>query len=486
MNRRHFIMTSGAAALVACSSPRRGMGRTGFALAQDIESAAGRALALGVAPGISVAVYTREGVYAQGFGVADVVTGERATADTVFYIASSTKSMTSLALAIREARGELDLDATVAEFAPEAPFPPAVRANETRLRHLLSHTGGIANEPIEFRFTETGQHDPDTLWRLLAASEPNSDAPLGRFSYANVGYNITTILTDRRLGVAWQDLLNLEIFGPSGMNRTSARMSRARGEQWSIAKPHRIGPSGARERSYLEKTDQTMHSAGGVVMSANDALRWLELVVEDGRIGGRQIIPAEVVRGTRAPIATVNVDFEGYRRDAYGLGWYIGPYRNERMLSHFGGFNGFRAHISYLPDRHIGVAAFVNDSSAALIPVNAIANYVYDRLGGHTDADPRFEDAIAAAATRRAEGARRILAERAGRAGVRWTLIRPRSAYVGAYENAHWGRIEITIEDEALVVACGVLRSPAWPSAESDALWVELEPGAGTDITFEG
>jgi hypothetical protein len=241
-----------------------------------------------------------------------------------------------------------------------------------------------------------------------------------------------------------------------------------------------------RERSYLEKTDQTMHSAGGVIMSANDALRWLELVAEDGRIGGRQLISPGVVRGARTPIATVGVRFEGYRRDAYGLGWYIGPYRNERMLHHFGGFNGFRAHISYLPDNRVGVAVFVNDSSAALMPVNAIANYAYDRVGGYVDAQERFDAAVAAAAARRVEVARRRLAEGESRSGLRWTLSRPRSAYVGAYEHPHWGRIEITAEDEALIVACGVLRGVAAPSRKRDALWVELDPGDGADIQFHG
>lgn len=309
MNRRRLVLASGAAALAGCtpSAPRR----SGLALARDLDQVAQKALALDAVPGLSVAVYTREGVYARGFGLADIGTGEAATADTVFYIASSTKSMTSLALAILEARGDFDLNATPRDYAPDAPLPAAVRAGEVRFRNFLSHTGGIANEPIEFRFTDTGQHDDATLWRLLSASEPNSEAPLGRFDYANVGYNITTILADRRLGVRWQDLLQREIFDPAGMTRTSARMSRALASQWSIAKPHVTGPSGARERIYLEKTDQTMHSAGGVVMSANDALRWLELMIEDGSIGGRRIVPAEVVQATRTPLAAVNVEFEG-------------------------------------------------------------------------------------------------------------------------------------------------------------------------------
>lgn len=124
--------------------------------------------------------------------------------------------MTALTIASLHARGTLNLDASLAELSPQNPLPPVTRPAEVRLRDLLAHVGGIANRPINFRFTASGQHDPDTLWRLLAVSEPNTSAPLGRFQYQNIGYNLATILTDRSLGVPWQNLLRREIFEPAG------------------------------------------------------------------------------------------------------------------------------------------------------------------------------------------------------------------------------------------------------------------------------
>jgi hypothetical protein len=268
--------------------------------------------------------------------------------------------------------------------------------------------------------------------------------------------------------------------------RTTTSMSRAKALQWSIAKPHRLGASGIRERSYLEKTDQTMHSAGGVIMSAQDAARWLELIVEDGRIGGRRCLPAEVVQATRNPIATVGAELDGYRREQYGLGWYIGPYRNERMLHHFGGFSGFRAHVSYLPDAATGVAVFANDSTVGLRVINAIANYIHDRAGGYADAGERLTASLDASATNYRNAARRIVADRASRANVPFALSRPSAAYAGVYENALWGRIEIRVQDSTLRVACGVLRAIAEPLAKPDAVWVELQPGEGAALQFEG
>lgn len=493
VNRRWVLAGLGAGAglagignLTSCAGQRsRGNDRR-LTMSSDIDAAISRALAMDLAPALSVAVYSRDGVYAQAFGLADVDSRERASADTAFYIASSTKSMTALALACLHSRGVLDLDATLAEFSAQSGLPTVARPAEVRLRNLLTHTSGIANEPIEYRLTSTGQHDPDTLWRLLGASEANTAAPLGRFQYANVGYNIATILSDRRLSRRWQDLLRIEIFEPAAMKRTTASMSQAKASGWSIAKPHRLAASGRRERSYLEKTDQTMHSAGGVIMSAQDAIRWLELMIDDGRVGGRRCVPADVVQGTRAPIAMVGVEFEGYRREHYGLGWYIGPYRNERMLHHFGGFSGFRAHISYLPDQAIGIAAFINDSTIGLRVVNALASYIYDRAGGYADADQRFANELDTAATRYRESARRQAAEHSTRKDLPFALVRPPAAYAGAYENPLWGRIEIAADERTLHLTCGVLRAVAEPFDGSDAVWVELQPGDGGVLRFEG
>ncbi len=455
-------------------------------LSRDVDAAVERAMALDLSPALSVAVYSRQGTYARAFGVADVNTRERASEETCFYLASSTKSMTAMALASLHARGSLNLDASLAEMSPQNPLPPETRPGEVRLRHLLAHVGGIANRPINYRLTASGQHDADTLWRLLAVSKANAEAPLGRFQYQNIGYNIATILTDRRLKLPWQNLLRREIFEPAGLTRTTAYMSHAKASRWSIAMPHRVGPAGVRERNYLEKTDQTMHSAGGVVMSARDAARWLELVIEDGLVGGRRCLPADVVAATREPLALVDVEFEGYRREHYGLGWYLARHRDERMLHHFGGFSGYRAHVSYLPSQTIGVAAFVNDSTVGLPLINAIANFVYDRAGGYADATQQFDAALDNARVRYAEAAKDVVADRATRATLRLALERRHAAYAGVYENPDWGQMEVAAEDSTLRVTCGVLRALAEPLGEANAVWVELEPGEGGLLQFEG
>lgn len=442
---------------------------------------------LGTVPGLSVAVYSPEGVFARGYGVTDITTGESADADTSFYIASATKPLTSLMLLRLAEAGVIDLDAKLSTYAPDAPFSPEVRAGDVSFRNLLSHTSGIENDGIATRVAFTGQHDAQTLWRLLGDSHVNTDAPLGTFEYTNTGYNIATILTDRHVGSPWQDLLQTQVFAALGMRRASARMSRAVAEGWKVAKPHMSLPEGI-AKVYLEKVDSTMQSAGGVIMSANDALCWLELMIEDGMIGGRRVLPIAAIEATRAPLAQTaeGTEFAGYSREAYGLGWYRGPYRDEVMHHHFGGFTGARSHVSYIPARRIGVAAFVNDSSVSPVFTDAIANFVYDHSAGRAGAVSMFDAKLDAIIQRRDQLFQRITESRTERGSRPWTLTRPKPAYAGAYESAQFGRMEIAAEGEQMNVVFGVLHAVAEAFTQPDSVRVELLPGSGEPIVFQG
>jgi len=485
MIERRFVLTALllAAGLGGCATTSAPPAP--LAISGEIDALVEDALdQLGVVQGISVAVWTPEGVYARGFGVTDVNTGEPVTADTAFYIASSTKSFTALAMNKLAHRGEIDLTMTLNAFAPDANFPDAVAPDKVILRDLLTHTSGIDNGPLAFRAACTGEHTPEINWRLLAASEVNEKAPYGKFRYTNVGYNILTVMTDRKLGVNWQDLVAREIIKPLGLKHTTAYMSEADAKGWSVARPHFTGFASGAVRIDLEKKDNTMQSAGGMIMSANDALRWLELFINDGVVGGKPILPAEVVRETRAPLAEVGGSFSDYKRDNYGLGWYTGPYEGDMLVHHFGGFSGFRAHVSYMPERKVGFAAFVNDSDAGFELPDVIANFVYDRLAGRENALEKARAGIARLVADRDKKFERVAADRAKRAAREWTLSLPREAYAGTYVNELYGTVEVGVTDGDIELTMGNLHSIAEPFTAPDTIRHELIPYSGDVVQF--
>jgi CubicO group peptidase (beta-lactamase class C family) len=192
-----------------------------------LDSTLAQVFTLDLAPGMSVAVVRdTQVIYAKGFGWADVEAGRPVTPQTIFYIASTTKSFTGLAAVLLDEQGRLDLDAPLSRYLPTAKLQSPLNADSITLRALLSHTHGIDNDgPIVFRTAYSGEHTNDQLITLLAAHPP---AKTGReYVYGNVGYNVAALAMDATLGESWRDVLQRLIFQPLGMTSTSAYVSRA-------------------------------------------------------------------------------------------------------------------------------------------------------------------------------------------------------------------------------------------------------------------
>ena len=126
---QHLISILVACTLAACTAPTTEPPPENInALGQEVDALVSEAMAaLEYVPGFAVAIYTEQGSYARGYGIADMETGEPITADTAFYIASTTKAFTGLAMNLLHHRGELDLDTSITDYAPTAPFPVEVR-----------------------------------------------------------------------------------------------------------------------------------------------------------------------------------------------------------------------------------------------------------------------------------------------------------------------------------------------------------------------
>ncbi|CAN0462318.1 unnamed protein product, partial [Phaeothamnion confervicola] len=203
----------------------------------------------------------------------------------------------------------------------------------------------------------------------------------------------------------------------------------------------------------------------------------------DGRVRGRQVVPADVVRETRARLAKAGGSRGAFTREDYGLGWYVGRYRDELVLSHGGGFAGFASFISYMPERRIGVAVFVNDSGAGAAMPEAVTQYVYERLLGRAEAADRTA-AIAGLKSAFEERIAAVAADKANRAKRPWTLSRPRAAYAGTYESEQLGTLVVTADGEKLSARLGPLHAVAEPYTQPDTIRVAFA-GSGMVIGFE-
>ena len=437
---------------------------------------------VGVVPGLSIAVVDGEDVLlTAGYGVADLETGAPVDAATRFYIASSTKSFTALAIAATAARGEIDLEAPLSAWARAAGLPDA--AAGVSLTDLLSHRSGLDNSPMSFRAAMSGEHTPETMRGLVAATVAREDTPHGTFRYSNAGYNLATTLLETHDGRDWRVLVRDEVLRPVGMADTTGRVSEARADGVVAAGHLGHGPGGT-VRSPLQKVDATMQSAGGLVATADDMARWLELQINDGVVDGRRVFPAGLVASTHRPLATNNAAFGPYVRESYGLGWQIGRYGDDVLIHHFGNFAGSRAHVSFMPERRLGVAVMINEDAVAGGLADLVANYVYDWHAGRPDLEAAHDAALTALVANRDAARDSIARQLAERATRPWLLSRPLSAYAGDYVSPALGTIRVVERDGALVVAAGVMEAVAEPFTRPESIRVELAPLQGQVILF--
>lgn len=447
----------------------------------DVDRVAREVVDAGLAPGLSLAVVTGDWVaHAAGFGTTDLRTGRAADGDTPFYIASTTKSLTALAVVRAAMRGDLDLRAPLVDYLPDARFPEGIDPASVTLEDLLAMRHGLSGRgPVVLLTAFIGEDRRERLPDLLRHHGPTGRK--GTFAYNNLGYNLLGMVLEARYGVSWKVVVRREVLEPVGMPNTTAYRSRLPPDR--IALPHETTPEGF-GRMELAKDDANLHAAGGHFASARDLARYLAAHLAGGVVEGERVLPAESVRATHVQRVPQDRDFGPYHRHGWGFGWDIGTFEGDTLLHRFGGFAGYFSHVSFMPEHDLGVVVLVNGENPASQAGILVANYVYGRLLGKPGLEERHTvelDTLRARARERREGLAGHLAERRARLAP---LPRPLADYAGVYESPVLGRMEWRVVAEGLEMKLGVVRSRAEVyDAEANELRIEVG-GSGAVAAF--
>jgi CubicO group peptidase (beta-lactamase class C family) len=430
-------------------------------------------------PGLAIVVIKDdEPVFIKAYGMADREAGRKADLDTMWYIASSTKAFTALAAAMLDAEGKIKFSDPFTKYTPGVKFKNEI-PDKITVRDLLTHTSGLRNGILVNRLAYTGQVKQDEIDRVFAEATAFNDAAFGKYAYTNLGYNIYGLMLHYTLGKQWQDVLQQRVFDPVGLKHTTAYISRANKKKWSVAAPYIVdAPAGKMIRSVLDKTDDNMQSAGGMYMSISDLGKWISLNMNDGKFGGKQVIPAQLIRNAHTGYTKSTRNEPPFSGDGeYGLGWQIGKYRDEKVVYHHGGYAGYRTHISFLPDKKIGVGVLINNDQLGGRVADLLATYAYDRWLNVPNVETAFASELQKTVQMYEKRKNDMHVAALERAKRKWQLSKPFDAYAGRYTNELFGTIDITPRGEALFVRMGNLNALATPFTEKETIRVEMIPG---------
>jgi CubicO group peptidase (beta-lactamase class C family) len=240
-------------------------------------------------------------------------------------VASATKWMTAALVMSVVDEGRLSLDAPVSNYLPAFKGP----ASEVTLRELLAQTSGEGSieDGVDIR------QDPRiTLAQSAAqiASRPLVDAPGTVFKYGGPGFQVAGAAVEAVTGKRWAQLFDDRIARPLGMAHTS----------WLHLPAHGVSPA--------ETLNPLLQ--GGVVTTADDYMRFLGMLVEDGKVGNRRILSARAVDEMEAlqtlgkPMAYVPPGARSRGDAQYALGNWCETWDTEHrctLVSSPGAFGSF-------------------------------------------------------------------------------------------------------------------------------------------------
>ena len=444
-------------------------------LAADLDAFARDAMRrIDTTPGLAVVVVRDDTVVYRGdFGLRDVGAKLPVTPETRFYIASSTKAFTAMAAAILAEEGKLDLDAPITTLWPELKLTPPLDASRFSLRDLLAMRSGLGNDTLNFRLEIGNVENQEEILRLLATY---SSAQPRTFRYSNMSYLVAAHTMEKAAGKPWSELVRERILLPLGMTST---LTGPPPEDVPVARFHRSSAPGTFVRT-PSAINEMAGPAGGMLMTTADAAKWLRAMMNDGRAGGQQVLPRRAVRIVQSAQTTNKRRFRYIDRFAWGLGQDLGEYEGDLIVHRFGGVNGGYSHVSFMPDRRIGVAVFSNGGGA--VP-DAVAAYAYDLLLGKPDLAAKWSaelDKVSASVAESREE-RKKSEEPMTRPAP---LVRPAAAYAARYHYDRLGDIDVTVEKGRLYARIGLYRSELVPSGDDAFLIDWIDEGQPMPIRF--
>lgn len=308
-------------------------------------------------------------------GVRDTSSKERVGPDTVFRIASMTKSFTALAILKLRDEGKLSLEDPVSKWIPEFEKMemPTRDAGPIRVRHLLTHGAGFP-EDNPWGDQQLGVEDEQlTAW--LRQGIPFSTAPDSTYEYSNYGFALLGRIVAKSSGESYEAFLKQRILDPLRMKATTLHSNAVPGGMRAVG--YRMLPDG----SYQEEPSLP-HGAfgamGGLLTSAKDLGRYVAFQLsawpprdeaENGPVKRSSVREMNNMSRPSALSASHKNNRVQAETSGYGYGLRVSKdCRFGQVVGHGGGLPGFGSYMAWLPEYGVGMFAMANLTYAAPAP----------------------------------------------------------------------------------------------------------------------
>jgi serine-type D-Ala-D-Ala carboxypeptidase/endopeptidase len=304
---------------------------------------------------IVVGIITTNGTQVYGYGNISKANSTKVDGNTIFDIASITKTFTTTLLADMVKRGLVKLDDPIEMYLPADVKVPTYNGHEITLEDLATHTSGLSDFPAGWirNHTYSTQQVYSFLSNATLQSEPGTKA-----NYSDFGMGLLGHILSIRAGVPYAQLVKDRILSVLGMDSTGIAMN-STSIILSDALKSRLakGHIGGKEVN-LEFIPEAIRPAGALYSSANDLLRYLA-----ANLGLIHTSINDMIQETHLIRHGYPQDLDPFPYPSnkslsasyIGLGWFIETNLGTEVIQHGGGIDGYSTLIGFNPTKQKGV-----------------------------------------------------------------------------------------------------------------------------------
>jgi CubicO group peptidase (beta-lactamase class C family) len=299
-------------------------------------------------PGCVLAIIKdNEFVYKRGYGMADLERNIPITPESMFDIGSTGKQFTATVIAILANQGLLGLDDPIRKYLPEIP----AYADRIRIRHLIHHTSGLRDYLTimdVLGMADENIHPEGFLLDLIVRQKGLNFNPGKEFLYCNTGYFLLGIIAEYVTGKHITKIIREIILEPLGMVHTTFNK-----DYRPIVKNRAISyNAGGEEGTFINAIALSGgFGDGAMITNVNDLLLWDRNFYKN-KLNESQPDLMEQLHKTGK--------LNNGRDIKYAFGLIVDTYNGKKVVSHGGGWAGYRTEMMRFPDQRFTVICISN------------------------------------------------------------------------------------------------------------------------------
>jgi CubicO group peptidase (beta-lactamase class C family) len=435
----------------------------------NLDAFISRALKEYQVPGAAIAVVQdSKPVLLKGYGVRDVTKSGAVDENTIFQLASVTKTLTGAAAATVVDEGKLDWDKPIFNYLAEfVGYDPYMTRWLTERDLLAQRTGWPAFTGDQL---DSFGYDRAEILRRLRFFKP-------RYSlrevaqYSNPGFFVAGEVAARASKQSWNDLVEKRLFKPLEMTRSGTVIKALQDSNATAAQALVGGKIVVVEPSDLDITG----AASSGTSTAADMSKLMLMFLNKGTYNGKRILKPETVEEIFKRSMVSKIDFTdlppisdktGFN---YGLGVGSYDYAGHQIIEKSGALAGVRTTLVLVPDKNAGIIVLANLNLTAF--PEAVRAYFLNQVLG---IDPETDQKQIFELNQQLKKLMDPPPAPANPGKFNGTL----QSLVGVYENDYYGRCEILQEGDGLKIQCGPAKYPATLKHWNNGAFLMQFPGA--------